>query len=222
MTINVRLEKFSRLLRQIALPSAIAFSALASSAQAAKTDITRGEKLSQTCLGCHGAPGLRNPSPVYEIPMVGGQHQQYIVSALKAYKEQTRAHGTMQAQAANLSDQDMADIAAYFSSLGDNSRPSKVDPELAARGKDESDICATCHGTNGDGNPAIQPAPPKLAGQYESYLVESLKGYRSGERDNATMNGFAGSLTIEQIEALAAWYASQGGGLSAPESTIFK
>ena len=47
-------------------------------------DAEKGETLSQTCLGCHGAPGLRNPSPVYNIPMIGGQHAPYIESALKA------------------------------------------------------------------------------------------------------------------------------------------
>ena len=114
-------------------------------------DAARGEQLSQTCLGCHGAPGLRNPGPVYNIPMVGGQHASYIVSALQAYKSKARSHGTMQAQAANLSDQDMEDIAAFFAAMDGNSRPSKVNAALAAAGKEKSAICATCHGATGDG-----------------------------------------------------------------------
>ena len=182
-------------------------------------DPARGEQLSQTCLGCHGNPGLRNPGPVYHIPMIGGQHPQYIISALQAYKNKERAHGTMQAQSANLSDQDMADIAAFFSAMDGNSRPSNVNASLAAKGKDASAVCASCHGMDGDGD---NPTYPKLAGQYESYLARALKDYRSGERTNAIMAGFAGTLSIGDIKALAAWYAGQQGGLSAPQTEIFK
>lgn len=182
-------------------------------------DLERGEKLSQTCLGCHGAPGLRNPGPVYSIPMVGGQHPEYIVSSLQAYKSKQRSHGTMQAQASNLSDQDMADIAAYFGAMAGNSRPSNVNAQSAARGQSKSAICASCHGTIGDGDNTMYP---KLAGQYQSYIAQALKDYRSGDRKNGIMAGFAGTLKINDIEDLAAWYASQQGGLSAPQSKIFK
>lgn len=182
-------------------------------------DAARGEKLSQTCLGCHGAPGLRNPGPVYNIPMVGGQHAQYIISALQAYKDKTREHGTMQAQAANLSDQDMADIAAFFGAMEGNSRPSKVNAQSAKLGQEKSAACAACHGANGDGD---NETYPKLAGQYQSYLAQALKDYRSGDRENAIMAGFAATLKINDIEDLAAWFANQQGGLSAPQSKIFK
>lgn len=205
--------KFSYLTVIICLLSAFSLS----SANAA--DAQRGEKISQTCLGCHGAPGLRNPGPVYNIPMIGGQHPEYIISALKAYKSKARGHGTMQAQASNLSDQDMADIAAYFGDMAGNSRPSLVNAAKASEGQEKSAVCAACHAANGDGD---NHSYPKLAGQYESFLVQALKDYRSGDRNNAIMAGFASSLTIRDIEALSAWFASQQGGLSAPESTIFK
>ncbi|NNC99484.1 MAG: cytochrome c4 [Gammaproteobacteria bacterium] len=182
-------------------------------------DAARGEKLSQTCLGCHGAPGLRNPGPVYNIPMVGGQHAEYIISSLQAYKSKERSHGTMQAQAANLTDEAMADIAAFFSAMEGNSRPSRVDENLAKQGQEKSAVCAACHGATGDGDNTTYP---KLAGQYQSYLAQSLKDYRSGDRKNAIMAGFAATLTIGDIEALSAWFASQQGGLSAPQSKIFK
>lgn len=207
---------------KIRLFCAILSSAFCLTALAAEPDIARGEKLSQTCLGCHGAPGLRNPGPVYEIPMVGGQHADFIIASLQAYKSKSRSHGTMQAQAANLSDQDMIDIAAFFNSLSGNSRPGNVNGSLASQGQQISALCTTCHGETGDGVEGIIPTPPKLSGQYESYLAQSLKDYRSGDRENVVMAGFAGSLTIQQIKALSAWYASQAGGLSAPESTIFK
>jgi len=182
-------------------------------------DAVRGEKLSQTCLGCHGAPGLRNPGPVYAIPMVGGQHAEYIVSALQAYKSKARGHRTMQAQASNLSDQDMNDIATFFSAMEGNSRPGNVSQAKAAQGKQKAAVCASCHGVSGD---APTSAFPKLAGQYESYLTQALKDYRSGDRNNAVMAGFASNLSITDIEELSAWFASQQGGLSAPQSVIFK
>jgi len=171
-----------------------------------------GEKLSQTCLGCHGVPGLRNPSPVYKVPMIGGQHAEYIASALQAYKSKQRSHGTMQAQAASLSDQDIADIAAYFSQLSGNSRPSNMSG--AEAGQQKSAVCAGCHGADGNGSSTNYPI---LAGQYPDYLVQALKDYRSGDRQNGIMAGFSSNLTIQDIKELSAWFGSQSGGLSAPE-----
>ena len=182
-------------------------------------DAANGGKLSQTCLGCHGAPGLRNPGPVYSIPMIGGQHAEYIISSLKSYKDRTRAHKTMQAQASNLTDENMADIAAFFSQMDGNTRPSLVNAAEAKMGEKASASCAACHGKTGDGT---QTSFPKLAGQYESYLIQALKDYRSGDRQNMIMAGQAANLSIAQIKALSAWYSSQEGGLSAPLSKIFK
>lgn len=72
-----------------------------------------------TCMGCHGVANYTNVYPTYHVPKLGGQHAKYLVSALQAYKNGQRNHGTMRAQAANLSDQDMEDIAAYFESRKD-------------------------------------------------------------------------------------------------------
>ena len=67
------------------------------------------------CAGCHGLPGWRTAFPeVYSVPKLGGQHPRYIITALKAYKDGTRAHATMQAIASDLTEQDMADLAAYY------------------------------------------------------------------------------------------------------------
>lgn len=82
-------------------------------------DAVKGELLAETCMGCHGLPSYNNVYPTYHVPKVGGQHPEYIVAALKAYKSGERKHPTMQAQAAGLSDQQMADIAAYFASFKD-------------------------------------------------------------------------------------------------------
>jgi len=207
------------IITSVTIATAIVTASFSSIQVASAADAANGEKLSQTCLGCHGAPGLRNPGPVYAIPMIGGQHAEYIVSALKAYKDKTRSHKTMQAQASNLTDENMADIAAFFAGLDGNSRPSLVSAAKAKMGEKLSASCSACHGKTGDGD---QSSFPKLAGQYESYLVHALKDYRSGERENIVMSGQSTNLSIGEIEALSAWFASQQGGLSAPKSKIFK
>ena len=76
-----------------------------------------GKKKSEACLGCHAVTGYFNVYPSYKVPKIGGQNKEYIVSALKAYKVGDRKHGTMQANAYRLTEQDMYDIAAYLSSV---------------------------------------------------------------------------------------------------------
>ena len=83
----------------------------------AEGDPSKGQKKAETCLGCHAVSGYFNVYPSYKVPKVGGQSADYIVSALKAYKAGTRVHGTMQANAFNLSEEDMQDIASYLSSV---------------------------------------------------------------------------------------------------------
>lgn len=182
-------------------------------------DAAVGEKISQTCLGCHGVPGLRNPGPVYAVPMIGGQHAEYIISSLKAYKDKTRSHKTMQAQSSNLSDENMADIAAFFSQMKGNTRPTLVSEAESKMGQKASASCVACHGKTGD---STMTAFPKLTGQYESYLIQALKDYRSSDRQNMIMVGQASNLSIAEIKALSAWFSSQDGGLTAPEANIFK
>ena len=80
-------------------------------------DAQRGQVRSETCLGCHGVVSYTNVYPTYRVPKLGGQHAEYISLALKGYRSGERSHSTMHAQAAGLSDQDIEDIAAYFSSL---------------------------------------------------------------------------------------------------------
>lgn len=86
---------------------------LAGTAQGAG-DPAAGREKAVTCIGCHGVPGYRNSYPSFRVPKLGGQHAAYLVSALKAYRDGQRDHQTMQAQARQLSEQDMQDIAAYF------------------------------------------------------------------------------------------------------------
>ena len=109
----------SGFLRAVALASfVLATGTLATAtAQAQTGDPEAGKIKAQPCIGCHGIPGYNNVYPTYHVPMLGGQWPEYIVAALQAYRAGSRGHKTMQAQAAPLSDQDMADIAAWFASL---------------------------------------------------------------------------------------------------------
>jgi cytochrome c553 len=77
----------------------------------------RGKSLTYTCQGCHGVTGYKNVYPTYYVPKIAGQSNEYLLAALKGYKQGTRKHPTMQAQAQSFSDQDLADIAAYLTSL---------------------------------------------------------------------------------------------------------
>ena len=82
---------------------------------AAEGDPEAGYFKAKTCMGCHASPSRTNVYPTYHVPMIAGQHPEYIVSALRAYAAGQRTHPTMTANASNLTDEDMADIAAYFS-----------------------------------------------------------------------------------------------------------
>lgn len=80
----------------------------------AEGNVEAGRIKANTCMGCHGIPNYNNVYPTYRVPRLGGQNVRYLEVALKGYKSGDRAHATMRAQAANLSDQDIADIAAYL------------------------------------------------------------------------------------------------------------
>lgn len=82
-----------------------------------KGDPARGKQLTYTCHGCHGVTGYKNAYPSYHVPKIGGQTPEYLIGALNEYKKGTRRHPTMQAQAQSFSDQDIADIAAFLSTV---------------------------------------------------------------------------------------------------------
>ena len=163
------------------------------------------EELSSTCLGCHGVVSYNNIYPSYKVPMLGNQHKDYLVAALKAYRSGERAHPTMRAQAANLSDQDISKIADYFSSFRlDDSKQANSDVKMI----EEANACVGCHGPDGN---SLVPSFPKIAGQYQDYLLHALKSYKNGSRNNAIMNGIASTLSDEQMVILSKYYASQVG-----------
>lgn len=104
-------------MKRILLSAAGLALALAALPAAAKGDPANGKVLFYTCTGCHGIEDYKNAYPTYRVPKVGGQNEQYLITALKAYKAGDRKHPTMQAQAESFSEQQIADIAAYLSSL---------------------------------------------------------------------------------------------------------
>ena len=184
--------------------------ALLASPAAAQGNAERGAKLAYTCQGCHGIEGYRNAYPSYRVPKLGGQKAAYLVAALQGYRDGSREHPTMQAQASSMSDEDMQDLAAYFSSVANET--------VAAGGSETAGIeaastCVACHGQNGI---SVSPTWPTLAGQYEDYLRHALNQYRDGTRKNAVMAQMAAPLTDEDVKLLASYYA----GLKGLETTV--
>jgi cytochrome c553 len=173
-------------------------------------DPARGEVLGFTCAGCHGVPGYRNAYPSFQVPKLGGQNADYLEIALQGYRRGTRYHQTMQAQAAMLSDQDIADLAAYFASIdGEPTRGTSGSPAAVARaGQQKSVACVPCHGSAGV---AEGPQWPNLAGQHASYLRHTLEQYKSGAREDLLMGPMIGALDQQAIEELAAFFAALPG-----------
>lgn len=184
---------------------------LAVPAAFAAGDADAGRNKAETCFGCHGIPNYTNMYPTYNVPKLGGQHPEYIVAALEAYRGGERQHPTMSAQAASLSDEDIADIAAYFATFEAGGQPEPDRGGDVSAGEAKAQSCAACHGPDGKSPNTMYPL---LASQYTDYLVHALRAYKSGERKNAIMSGMAAPLTEEDIEDLAAWFASQEGGVT--------
>jgi cytochrome c553 len=168
----------------------------------------RGIVLAETCKGCHGIPGYFNASPAYHVPKLGGQNADYIEVALQGYRRGTRGHGTMQAQASSLSDQDIADVAAYFATFEGDAEVGRTTASAAMieAGRAKASTCVACHGQEGV---AAAPQWPNLAGQHETYLLEALGQYKSGSRVDLVMNPLMGPLDEDSIEELAAFFASR-------------
>jgi cytochrome c553 len=183
--------------------AAMAASLLAPVAAGATGDPERGRQLAYTCHGCHGIENYKNAYPNYSVPKLGGQHAEYIMAALAEYEAKARWHPTMQGLATTLPAQDKADIAAFF-----EAEPVVSSGETIGTPPAVVQTCAACHGTDGVG---ILPEYPTLAGQHADYIERALKDYRSGKRQNAIMNGFAGQLSDADIKAVATHFARQKG-----------
>lgn len=176
-------------------------------------DPEAGKTKFYTCEGCHGVPGYTNAYPTYHVPRIGGQHADYVVSALKAYRSGQRKHGSMLGNAANMTDRDLEDIAAYVSRFRSINVNLPVTGNVAV-GQGKSESCGACHGEDGN---TTDPNFPRLAGQHESYLIKALQDYKSGARKNPIMNGIAEGLSEEDMRDISAYYASQKKGLTIVE-----
>ncbi len=171
-------------------------------------DAERGAVIGQTCTGCHGIPGYYNANPAYHVPKLGGQNADYLEIALQGYRRGTRGHETMQAQASSLSDQDIADVAAYFESFAGDAETgrTRASAEKIEAGRAKASTCVACHGAEGV---AAAPQWPHLAGQHETYLLEALEQYKDGGRVDLVMNPLIAPLDLAAIEELAAFFAAQ-------------
>jgi cytochrome c553 len=176
-------------------------------------DAAIGKKKFYTCEGCHSVAGYANTYPTYHVPRIGGQYPDYVVSALKAYREDDRKHASMKSNVDNLSEQDMEDIAAYVSKFRGMNSSLPVTGDIQA-GRIKAAMCASCHAEDGNSENNMFP---RLAGQYESYLIHALKDYKSGDRSNPMMMGFASALSELDMQDIAAFYASQKKGLTIPQ-----
>lgn len=171
-------------------------------------DADQGAVLATTCSGCHGIPDYRNGYPSYSVPKLGGQQEEYIVAGLQGYQAENRAHPTMRAQAARLTEQDMRNVAAWVASQGSLEDGATASGAQITRGGQKAAVCAACHGGNGISS---TPNWPSLAGQHEDYLREALNQYRTGQRNDPVMAGQVVNLTDEDIADIAAYYAAQPG-----------
>lgn len=212
---------------------ALAVACVTVSAQAQKVtgSAENGAKKTAMCVGCHGIIGYQASFPeIYKVPMIAGQSETYIVSALTQYKAGDRKHPTMHAIADSLSEQDIADLAAYYSQLGlkegdapppaAGKAPSESVQALISRDKDNA--CTKCHGANfntpNDGTVA------KLAGQNADYLYVALKSYKTTNnakigRSNGVMGTQAKRYTNAELKELASYISSLPGEVkTVPES----
>jgi cytochrome c553 len=196
----------------------LGFAAAASAQDAKPGDAAAGEKKAAMCNGCHSIPGYQASFPeVYKVPKIAGQTGKYI------------------AIAGSLTDQDIADLAAYYEQLGrapgrDASNTRTADPTITptppanvAKLLTQAN-CASCHGP--DYSKPIDPSYPKLAGQHADYLYAALKAYQTDHnqvvgRNNAIMMGMARPFTHPEIKAIAQYLASLPGELKTVEQESF-
>jgi cytochrome c553 len=188
------------------------------------------------CIGCHNIPRYQTSFPeVYKVPKIAGQNEKYIVAALTEYRKGDRKHPTMRAIAASLSDQDIADVAAFYSKLGLEGAAAAAAPAGSAASPAEQPPaqvakllapanCASCHGANF--NAPIDPSYPKLAGQYADYLYAALKAYQTDKnphvgRNNAIMTGMAKPFSHADLKLIANYLADLPGDVkTVPEASF--
>ena len=182
------------------------------SVQAQTGDADAGKQKSATCAACHGPDGN---SPLDQFPKIAGQVPGHIAKQLADFKTGVRVNPVMAGMSAGLSDQDMADLDAFYASqemsAGSITEEQHADALLGQTiyktGIAEFNVpaCMSCHGPSGSG---ILPNFPKLSGQYANYLEAQLLAFKSGDRSNPIMNPIAFPLSADQIKQLSLYISA--------------
>jgi len=185
-------------------------------------DAEAGQAKSATCMGCHGLAGN---STIPNFPKLAGQGKAYIVKQLQYFKSGERGNAMMAGVALSLSDQDMEDVAAYYSIQTISENSAKGSEEMIELGRKiyvggkmdtQTTACIACHGPKGKGIPTA--GFPAVAAQHADYTASQLKAFRQYsinqqtdsdgvERVNEMMNNVAMGLTNEEIDALSQYIA---------------
>ena len=173
-------------------------------------NVQKGEQLAQSCISCHGKKGI---STTGMFPSLAGQTANYTYKQLRDYADDKRVNPLMSSIAKGLSEQDSADLAAWFASLpAAQNKAAKQDLSKAevlvdqGNGKKILPPCFTCHGSSGEGQRMDTPA---LAGQQAEYTVNTLLEYKKGTRHNdiySRMRLIAKQLSEEEIKQLGEYY----------------
>ena len=199
-------------------------------AQDVQGNAKAGEAKIAMCIGCHGIKGYQASFPeVYRVPMISGQNDKYIASSLNAYKKGDRKHPTMRGIGDNLTEQDMADLGAYYEAHGKTEGamlPAKAaDASAKVAELVKKGACVSCHGENF--SKPIDSSYPKLAGQHADYLVVALKAYKTENngkvgRANAVMSGVAKQFSNAELKELASYIGGLPGELKTVPQNKFR
>jgi len=205
------MKKFLITVSTLALTCACTMSA---HAQDIRGDAAAGAQKNALCIGCHGIQGYHIGFPeVHKVPKLSGQGAGYIRAALHAYQSGERKHPSMRTLASSLSEQDIADLAAYYESTGRGvalpataAEGSAKAAELVTKGG-----CTSCHGPNL--SKPIDPSYPKIAGQHADYLYVALRSYKTTDkpligRGHPIMGGIAKQFSNNELKVLADYVGS--------------
>ncbi|MFO0444225.1 MAG: c-type cytochrome [Betaproteobacteria bacterium] len=215
---------------KLAAPFLLALAGLVATAAHAQ-DVKRGEQRAAQCIGCHGIAGYQSSFPeVHRVPMISGQNAQYIVASLQAYAKGERKHPTMRGIAGMLTEQEMADLGAFYEQHGASMIKPVADtparqPSAAVQALLTKGACASCHGVNF--NKPINGAYPKIAGQHADYLYVSLRAYgiegnRTVGRANGIMSAQVKPFTRAELKQLAEYIGSLPGDLRVVPQSRFR
>ncbi len=200
-----------RMLKILLISLGFAFAFTTNSA-AQTGDADAGKEKSVTCVACHGNDGN---SPIDQFPKIAGQVPGYIANHLAQFKSGERNNPIMAGMVSGLSEQDMKDLDAYYSSqeitvesVSEEQVEALADAKaIYTGGVAEFSVpaCMGCHGPSGSGVP---PNFPKLGGQHAAYIESQLQAFKSGARSNPIMNPIAFPLSDEQIKQLAQYISA--------------